>query len=351
MERRFYELGKALSKRGHEVHIYTIRYDKHLSQYEEIEGMKVHRFVDSFDYYQPGWRSIPGVLRFSFKCVTKLIGSDFDLYFCGELPFIHSILLSKFKSPIVQHWAEVWMGQLFPIEKLLSKTIRHHTTSSKFTARRLIAYLKVSPDQVTIIPGGINQECFSRVCAHRVWGRIIYLGRLVPSKRIDFLLESFKIIRKTEPNSELYIVGGGPLFPQVKEYSAKNEGVKALGFVTDEEKIRLLKSSSVLVLPSEREGFGFVVIEALAAGTPVVIADFPNNAARYEFSRGCLIAEPNKASLSETVLSLLEDKSLWSTLHLQAMDEAKKYDWKLIAQNFEQKMLSIINSENVDTSS
>jgi glycosyltransferase involved in cell wall biosynthesis len=105
---------------------------------------------------------------------------------------------------------------------------------------------------------------------------VTFLGRLTAKKRVDLVVEAFA--RIAAPNLHLAIAGpdgegvGAEARKQVDRLGIR-ESVSFLGLVTGEIKTALLGASDVLVLPSEDESFGLTVVEAMAAGVPVVISD------------------------------------------------------------------------------
>ena len=122
-------------------------------------------------------------------------------------------------------------------------------------------------------------EAFSRYADKPT---VVFLGRLVPRKGCQYLLEAARRLRVDSPELDFRVVvcGRGPLEAPLKAYAAANdlsEIVEFTGFVTEDDKPRYLKSADLAVFPSTGgESFGIVLIEAMAAGRPVVLgADNP----------------------------------------------------------------------------
>lgn len=103
--------------------------------------------------------------------------------------------------------------------------------------------------------------------------RLISAGNLLPGKRMCFLLEAFSCFHQHYPDSFLTICGDGPLRAQLSQYIAEHglEGCVVLkGLCTREQMAAVYQESAAFVLPSRRETFGVVYIEAIAAGLPVI---------------------------------------------------------------------------------
>lgn len=104
---------------------------------------------------------------------------------------------------------------------------------------------------------------------------IIYVGRLASVKRVDLLFTSFRELIRTCP-ARLLIVGTGPQENQLHEWIAENhltDMCRMIGFT--ENPLPLIRKADVLVLPSDYEGFGNVLVEAMACGTQVIATDCP----------------------------------------------------------------------------
>lgn len=346
IEKRFHELGKALVERGHEIHVFTLSHEKNLPKMEQIDGMKVHRFIDAPNYCRPHTRHPIGAAKFTFGLSFKLLTHQFDAYFLGQWPLVHSLPLGLVKTPLIFDWSEVLLGKSFLLEKIVGKTLKYHSTVSKHTRERLINNLAIEEKKISHIPNGVHSETFRGRNEERRKDRIIYVGRLAPHKRIDLLIEVFETVKSERDDVELYILGEGVLLPKLKQLSEKIEGLHVTGRVSEEKKINLLSTSSLFTSLSEREGFGISVLEALAAGTPAVVADFPNNAASSEFSGGTLTVPPKKEAIAEAIVELLANKELWGKHHKAAITEAQKYSWTKIAEKFERFVTKIINNSS-----
>jgi len=121
------------------------------------------------------------------------------------------------------------------------------------------------PKKIFVIPNSVDQ--ITADAKRSETPTYVALGRLVPQKRLDLLLDIWDEIR-TEIGGELQIIGDGPLRA---EFERRNvPGVRFCGFVSGEEKRRLLAEAWLLLHPSEREGWGIAITEAGVQGTPCV---------------------------------------------------------------------------------
>lgn len=106
--------------------------------------------------------------------------------------------------------------------------------------------------------------------------QFIYVGRLVFYKNLEVVFKALSIVKKTEPKVKLIIAGDGPMKNNLETLSKKMEidtNVEFKGYVSEEEKEKLIASSSAMVFPSLYEGFGIVILEAFAQNKPVIVSD------------------------------------------------------------------------------
>jgi glycosyltransferase involved in cell wall biosynthesis len=104
---------------------------------------------------------------------------------------------------------------------------------------------------------------------------LVFLGRLRKTKQPADAIEIFRQVKKRIPTARLWMIGTGPLEGALKKNTVGLADISFHGFVSEEEKMSLLKRAHILLVPSVREGFGINVIEAASAGTPAVGYNVP----------------------------------------------------------------------------
>lgn len=345
-ETRFLEIGQRLVAKGHEIHVFTIRYDLKLAKEEVIEGIHVHRYAHSRKYVsRDGFRSFSGILKYSVESFRRLTGSKFDLYYSNQWPMLHSICVKPVTTPLIQEWCEVW-DNLFKVnlmQKLLKNVGDYNVAVSNFTQQRLIRLLKISPKKTALVPNGVNVSKFVN-STDKVRGRIVYAGRIAPHKHVELLVDAFREVKKKIPETELHIVGSGIGLESIKNRAANIKDCFVHGFVTERQMVELFKSSWLFVLPSEREGSGIAVMEAMAAGMPFITVNYPNNAAKDLCRSNCgLVVEPHKSSIASAIIQLFNDDDVWRELSKNAFNVAKKYDWDMITIQMEAIFNRVVN--------
>ncbi|NND02061.1 MAG: glycosyltransferase [Acidimicrobiia bacterium] len=141
---------------------------------------------------------------------------------------------------------------------------------------------------------------------------VLFVGSLIDRKGVDILLEVAADL--PSESVKLTIVGDGPLEAEVRKVADANGAVEALGVRPPSEVASLMLKASALVLPSRSEGRPFVIMEAMAAGLPVIATDIPGSRELVQHETTGLLCEVNAASLRSSIMRLAEDESLRSRL-------------------------------------
>lgn len=131
-----------------------------------------------------------------------------------------------------------------------------------------------------------------------------FVGRLSSNKRPQDAIEAFKIVHRQFPEARLWIMGTGPM--EAKLCRRAPEGVEFLGRVSDTEKLERLGRAHALLVTSVREGWGLVVTEAAAVGTPSVGYTVPGLCDSISASEG-LLSDPDPGALAEVVVASVSD--------------------------------------------
>lgn len=174
-------------------------------------------------------------------------------------------------------------------------------------------------DRVVVLPIGVDVELI-RPAGFVETPRILHVARLVEKKGTSYLLKAFAIVKKAVPTAELVIVGDGPLLNPLHHLSRElgvAASVRFMGARTHGETLQELSQARLLCLPSvtapngDQEGLGMVLLEAAAAGKPVVgtrHGGIPE--AVIDGSNGFLVPERDVAALADRLLTLIRDRQL-----------------------------------------
>src|SRR5439155_128842 len=178
----------------------------------------------------------------------------------------------------VVDWCEIRRSLFWrSLYRLVASRAALHTAVSDSIAEHLRQRYAVPADRVCTVLSGVHCRDYRTEDSEKQDRTILFLGRLSPHKNPLIVLRSFVQAALHRRTYKLHFVGDGPLLPELKRLSNGIENVFVHGPVDEPEKVRLLKQSTLLVLPSKREGFPRVIAEAAAAGTPTLTTLYPQN--------------------------------------------------------------------------
>lgn len=358
-EKRVYELAWRLAKKGHEVHWYTFGWwwEEYGQRDIKFQGINMHGVHPPMDLYSKNRRSIRQAIYFALKLFPRLNEERFDVVDCQGFPFFSAFTAkyhalrgrSKLVLTIHEAWDDYWyeylgwkgfFGKL--IEKIMLKLTPLVIAVSPKTCRD-IKHIR-SALEPEVIPNGINFKQIIEIEAAMQRSDIIFAGRLIKEKNLTQLLESLKIIKEQIPDISCKIIGEGPekiqLQQLVQEYGLQRN-VEFIGFLDDASLISYIKASKVFVLPSLREGFGMVVLEANACGLPVVVIENPMNAAVDLITSGVngFVSKPDKENLA---LNIIKALNKGHKMRESCREHAQEYNWDFITNKLEKYYQKIL---------
>ena len=192
-----------------------------------------------------------------------------------------------------------------------------------------------------VIPNGVSVRRFAEAEVLPQWASgpgertIGFLGRIdEPRKGLPVLLQALPAIADKHPGVRLLVAGPGDV-SEARSAVPKEvrDRVRFLGMVSDHDKTRLLRSVDVYVAPNVGgESFGVILIEAMAAGTPVIASDLEAFRLVLDQGRsGRLFRVGDAAALAETAVELLSDRPQREALAQSARLTVQRYDWEQVA--------------------
>ena len=160
---------------------------------------------------------------------------------------------------------------------------------------------------------------------------VLFVGRFEPRKGVLDILKAHRILRRDGRESRLLLVGGGPQEREARRYVATRRlgGVSFLGRVSDSERDQLFKTADVYVSPATgRESFGIVLLEAMAAGAPIVASDIHGYKGVVRRGREALLVPPrDPKELAEAIDRLLTDRDLAAEMSANGLRRAEEFSW------------------------
>jgi len=187
--------------------------------------------------------------------------------------------------------------------------------------------------EIYMVPVGINFEPINQIPVKEKDPTFLFLGLLKKTNLVDHALEAFKIIAQKLPKANLWIVGRGPEADKLKKL-ARGLRVTFFGYVSEEKKLELMRRAHVLLVPAIREGWGLVVTEANACGTPSIGYNVPGLRDSIKDKETGLLTERNPEALAATISEFLVNDDLRQKLSENALKWSKTFSWDKTSEKF-----------------
>jgi len=322
-ERWYRNLAERLCADGHEVTYLTLRqWDR--GTRPDLPGVVVRVAGPRMTLYAGGRRRIGPPLVFGAGVLRHLLrhGRRYDVVHTASFPFF-SLLAAALVRPLhryglVVDWFELWSRDYWRnylgtaggrvgwlVQKLCLRVPQRAFTLARVTAQRLQA--EGVHGEVEVLTG-LQDVAPATSTPHAARPVVVFAGRHIPEKRVPALVRGFAALREDAPELRLVVFGDGPDRAEVLALIAAHdlgEVARAPGFVEREELEATLASALCMVLPSRREGYGLVVVEASARGVPSVVVADPDNAATElvdEGENGFVAASASPQDIAAAIL-------------------------------------------------
>ncbi len=328
-------LYQGLRQRGHDVRILTASHGPQRASEGDIIRLGVGFSV-------PINASV-GTLTFSPRYLTQiddmLERERFDVLHFHEpfVPFLSLFLLRESSSVNIatfHAYAGFSPSYEFGSRALGGYAARlHGRIAVSAAARHFID--RYFPGDYKVIPNGVDVARFATAVPIARWQdgtpNVLFVGRHEPRKGLLDLLKAHRILRRTGGRSRLLIVGSGPQEREARRYVATRglNGVEFLGRVSDDEKAQLYKTADVYASPATGgESFGIVLLEAMAAGTPIVASDIHGYKGVLRRGREGLLVPPRQPrELATAIDQLLRDPALREQMGASGRVRAEEFSW------------------------
>jgi glycosyltransferase involved in cell wall biosynthesis len=346
-EIRYHELTKRLSEHA-SVHIYTMQWWD--GPRTLVDGNTTfHAISRYYPMYTNGRRSLKQATFFALGCL-RLLWHRFDVLSADHIPYFQILVLRLIadlrRKRFVVTWHEVWSRESWReylgwigvaawlTEWLAMRLPDSIVAASSQTEQRLRASIG-SRRLIAVAPNGVDLDAIGNTSPDSNPTDLVVVGRIVGHKRVDMLLDAIALLHTAGVHATCRVIGDGP----EREALYRQAQVQGLSHAVDfrhdvrsqTEVYALVKAARVAVFPSEREGFGAAVLEALACGVPVVTTSAPDNLSQHLVSRAVrgAICEPSAGALAATLQDLLADPQL---SHGDADPWIEEYSWDTVVR-------------------
>jgi phosphatidylinositol alpha-mannosyltransferase len=333
-------LHEGLRERGHDVWIITSKYGKQ----RESEG---HIIRLGTGWAFPANGSVGRVtlgLRFKRQAREVLEAHRFDVLHFHEpfVPFLSPTVLDASETVNIATFhafggfsPSYWIGSKFAgrLAELL-----HGRIAVSGAARHFID--RYFPGDYRIIPNGVEIEKFAEAQPYEELRdgtlNILFVGRFEERKGLIHLLKAYHRLRKRKVDARLLVIGDGPKRREYKRYVGLRgiRDVEFLGRVSDEEKVRYFASADIYCAPNTgQESFGIVLLEAMAAGVPIVASDIHGFKRVVERNvQGILVEPRNPRALAAALYALARDPELRHDMGEAGRERAPEFSWNRVTE-------------------
>jgi glycosyltransferase involved in cell wall biosynthesis len=325
-ERWYRNIGERLAADGHEVEYLTLRqWDRGVNP--TAPGVRVRAVGPRMGLYAgPGRRRILPPLVFGLGILWHLLrhGRRYEVVHTASFPYF-SLLAAGLARPLghyrlVVDWHEVWSRNYWreylgrwagdvgwAVQVACARLPQAAFCFSHLHAERLRA-ARLRGD-VTILSG----EYAGPSAAEPTFAPaplVVFAGRHIPEKRVPAIPPAILVARRSIPDLRGLILGDGPERSDVVLIAHQlglSDEIEVPGFVASEEVDTALGRALCMLLPSRREGYGMVVIEAARHGTPSVVVQAPDNAAVELIENGVngfVAASPSSGDLAAAIVQI-----------------------------------------------
>ena len=284
-------------------------------------------------------RSRPDVIVIAIPNTENFICDVMAL--AGDTPVLIESHLAQgrqiFNRGIAEKWLYIFQNPMKAVRKA-QLLVALTQSDSECWRKQGVKQVKVIPNPVTCYPNQLPPAS-----AH-LPNRIICVGRLARQKRFDRMINAFSLIADKYPEWYVDIFGEGELHDQLQQLIIdKNlEGRIRLQSPTSQIYAQY-QSSQFFVLSSDFEGFGLVIVEAMACGIPVVVTDCPYGPSEIvEDGVSGLVTKLDEQDLAEKIEWMISHEAERSSMGVKAYEAAARYRKEIVMKEWEQAYLSVI---------
>lgn len=306
-----------------------------------------HPYTGSRDGYRVV-RKHGRFMVFPTTVISELMGSqgprDAVVEIWNGVPFLTPLWAGRPRAAWVHHvHRDMWEMVLEPGLARAGKFFEHRVapplyrstpivTLSESSRHEIVEYLGLPDANVSVVPPGIDPR-FRPDGERSPVPLVVAVGRLMPSKRFEDLVDAMVEVRRTIPDAQLVIVGEGYERPELEERIAANDArswIRMAGRVSDEELLDLYRRAWLVASASVAEGWGMTLTEAAACGTPAVATDIAGHRDSVAPGRSGLLT-PDRRSFVEALVAVLGDTALRARLSVGALEHAATLTWTATA--------------------
>jgi glycosyltransferase involved in cell wall biosynthesis len=338
-----HEVMARLKQRGHDITLFTADIPDRIKE-DEIDGIKIIRNGGKFTIYINAKKFYKANRKHFDLVVDEINGRPFlTPQFVKDKPII-----ALFHQSIREEWFYETVFPLnmlcyFYLEKKWMSFYKDMTTITVSNSSKEDLTSSYGIKKIEIAPIGLSVKPIDQVPVKEDTPTLVFIGRMKKHKLPHHAMQAFEIIKSKIPDAKLNIIGDGYLLDKLKKQN-KNLDVFFHGRLTNELKYNLLKKAHLILMPSVREGWGLVVTEANAMGTPAVAYNVSGlRDSVVNNITGVLTDSNTPQSLAEASVNLLNDPGKLKALSSNALEFSRRFNWDVTTNVFDR----VIQQQNI----
>jgi len=223
--------------------------------------------------------------------------------------------------------------------------------------KKTVVDMGILPDKVEVIPMGVDLKGLFTPDPRvpRKTDELLFVGRLVEKKGVQFLLEAMPAVLKKHSTVRLILAGSGPMEQELRQQAQRlqiSDRVSFLGMVSQTELPAMYRKATLAIFPfivaksGDQEGFGLVQVEAMGCECPIIAGDLPaiHDIVIHE-ENGLIVESGNIRALADAIIQTLDDKDLRLKLAEKArMQVMERFDWEVIAGKYGKIYQALLHS-------
>ncbi len=341
IERHVYEIACRLVKRGVDVKVFTCNDARDAYTIDGIQVLNYRPLAKIDAYY---WIVRPWLIKNFLKSIERFSPDIVHFHlFSNTLELLMPKLCKKYHVAVTPH---ISIGTGFygltvcQISVAILKKIAGNASLLICVSDMLCKWLKKCnlkfKGTVKVIPNGVDTRKYTpprkRILEKPY--RISFVGRIASEKNIPTIIKAFEKIKEKLGEVELIIVGKGPLLKKYLEKYGDIKGVQFKGYVPEEEKIGILRSSHLFIFPSLAEAQGISLIEAISCGLPCITSRIGGMPSIIKHGFNGFLVDPFDADkIADYTVKILSSERLYHRMSANARKFAvENFDWNKVAE-------------------
>ena len=337
-----HENAKRWVEKGHNITWFTSKFPG-CNKEEFIDGIRIIRDGGKYTVYLKA--------KEYYKKYFSKQGFDIVIDEINTVPFFTPEFVNNGEKVIVlihQLAREFWFyetkfpinysGRYFFEDRWLKKYTGIPTiTVSESTKKDLI---DLGFRKIFIVPEGINFKPLEKIGEKEIDPTLIFVGRLKKAKLPHHAIKAFKIIKEKVINAKLWVVGEGYYRNELEKIDC--EGVEFFGRVSSNKKLELMSRAWAILVPGIREGWGLIVTEANAMGTPAIGYNVHGLRDSIQFSQNGILVSGSEEMAKEAI-NLISNKELREKISIGALNSSRIFSWDRSAKENLDILEKIVN--------